>query len=342
MGGRIDNVIREALKTKLSSTASPPPHPSEDAALIQKQLVDLHAKAKARCHTTARDVVAIIRVNLGTAFFQYDASLVRDGCFYAALLSANEFDTQEEVETCLQAMREMRWVFSKSQDRTQSISMIWRSRVQQAQNQQGGLQTGSLPDPPLGMIGEDTAYMRRQPGKSLTIPPLTIPSGLSSRSSSAPNTALTQDGSWPSGSSSRTHSQPASLYNTSPVTNRTSPYLGSPQLMNSKIPLPGSGGIMINSSIHGPSSLALERPDDGGYLHPYGYTTLGNDSPSHITLIPQTGTNAASLVLAPYHQMPYQDGITFGATHMDTTGESHMLSPVDDDESRLADPPKFF
>lgn len=298
-----------------------------------------------------RDVVTVIKLNLGTPFFHFEASLVRDGCFYAALLLANGWGTHEDVEFCLQAMKEMRWVFSKSEERMEAVRMVWHSRLQQ--QSQGNLQSGVLEDVPLGLTAVgDPSYARRHAGKSLTIPPLTIPSGLSSRSSSAPNTALTQDGSWPSsisGGSSRTHSQPASLYGTSPITSRTSPYLGSSQLGSAlagpsqpKSSMQGPLGLMLNASV-GTSGLALERPEDSAYFHPYGYSGLGGEGPPHVALLPQPGASTASIVLAPYHQMSYQDsGITFGATHMDATGEHHILSPVDDDESGLVDSSKFF
>ncbi|THG99635.1 hypothetical protein EW026_g2735 [Hermanssonia centrifuga] len=114
------NVVREALKQRL---VSQPPHDTYhadgDTALTRKyeRILRLHDKAKLRCQSVVRDVVAIIQRNLGTSFFQYDASLVRDGCFFAAFLLAGETGSSEDVEACLQALNEMRWVFSKSEER---------------------------------------------------------------------------------------------------------------------------------------------------------------------------------------------------------------------------------
>ena len=69
----------------------------------------LHEKAKSRCVSVVREVVKIIQHNLGTSFFQYDASLVRDGCFFAAFLLAGETGSGSDVQACLQALNEMRW-----------------------------------------------------------------------------------------------------------------------------------------------------------------------------------------------------------------------------------------
>lgn len=306
-----------------------------------------HDQAKTRCHVAARDVVAIIKQNLGSAFFQYDASLVRDGCFFAAFLLASESGTNDEIEVCIQALQEMRWLYSRSEERVQTVRMVWHARIQ-SQGQLGTVPLGSVHDASLSLVtGEDPVYGRRQPVRSMTIPPLTIPPGPSSRSSSTPSTAITQSSSWSSGvstgSSSRTHSHPTSAYSNSPITGRTPPYLGSPQMTggllhasSSKNPIPGASGTLLS----GQSGLTLDRADDPTYFA-YGYQGLIGEGPSHVGLVPQQGTSTASIVLPPYHQISYQDpAIPYGGTSMDATAEHHMLSPVDDEE--LVNPSNFF
>ena len=74
----LDNVIREALKQRLGRG---------DSVLLANgnisprlsQATDLHSIAEAKCYERAHLVTNIIRRQLGTTFFQYDASLVRDG-----------------------------------------------------------------------------------------------------------------------------------------------------------------------------------------------------------------------------------------------------------------------
>ncbi|KAH9180309.1 hypothetical protein EDB89DRAFT_2062044 [Lactarius sanguifluus] len=90
------NVIREALKQRTvvhpnrdrslsnSHPNSSPRSPPLDAATRLLKIAD------ARCHEVVRRVIVIIRQHLGTPFFEYDASLVRDGCFFAGFLLAGE------------------------------------------------------------------------------------------------------------------------------------------------------------------------------------------------------------------------------------------------------------
>lgn len=53
---------------------------------------------------------------------------MRDGCFFAGFLLAGEGGSDEDVQTCLQALREMRWAFSKGEEREKTVRMIWESR----------------------------------------------------------------------------------------------------------------------------------------------------------------------------------------------------------------------
>lgn len=128
------NVIREALKQRVVGCQySPEPTVISDEIITRSprlsQISQLHSVADARCQQFARLVVAIVRRHLGTSFFRYDASLVRDGCFFAGLLLAGDSGTDEEINTCLQALREMRWAFSKSEEREHTLNMVWERRI---------------------------------------------------------------------------------------------------------------------------------------------------------------------------------------------------------------------
>lgn len=79
-------------------------------------------------HDVAGQIVTLIRRHLGSSFFQYDASLVRDGCFYAGLCLARDSGTEEDIRTCVQALEEMRWAFSKSEERIATLKWAWENR----------------------------------------------------------------------------------------------------------------------------------------------------------------------------------------------------------------------
>ena len=306
---------------------------------VRNHIAALHEKAKTRCHSLARKVVAIIKENLGTPFFEYDASLVRDGCFFAAVLLAKESGTKEEVEVCLQAMQEMRWAFSKSDERTSTVQMMWHSRLQQMQaTSMGPVASGSMPDAGGGITGsgDGLIFNRRPLGRSVTIPPLTIPTGASPSSSSAPSTSATGDRSWPSAtSSSRPHSSSTSLYATSPVVSRTSSY-GSltqltgpvPHASSSKDPMLASSSGMSGAQLG--QGLTFDRHAEDAYYQSFRYLPPPGEGSSQLSLAQQA--TAPMLVLPPYHQMPYQEGVMqYGSAPMDAS-TGHMLSPSDGDD----------
>jgi len=110
-------VIREFLKQRLvSASGAGDGAYVVDAHSIQQRvnsLIHLHAIAESKCHDVAQHVVSLVRRHLGTSFFEYDASLVRDGCFFAGYILAGEGGTEEQGNTCLQALSEMRWCVPK-------------------------------------------------------------------------------------------------------------------------------------------------------------------------------------------------------------------------------------
>lgn len=348
-----DNHIRETLQQRLVSSPTLPARVvgSPDALNhARNHIATLHEKAKHRCHLLARKVVAVIKENLGTAFFEYDASLVRDGCFFAAVLLAKESGSTEEVESCLQAMQEMRWVFSKSDERTSTVQMMWHSRVQQMQaTSMGPVASGSMVETVAGVAGagDVLGFGRRPLGRSVTIPPLTIPTGASSSSSSAPSTSATGERSWPSAtSSSRPHSgSTSSLYATSPIVSRTSSY-GSLTQLTGSVPHAASAKdpmLALSSGMHGTQlgqGLSYDRPGEA-YYQPYRYMPPSGGSSSQLSLPQQTDT--PMLMLPSYPQLSYTDSVMqFTNAPMDTSTE-HMLSPTDgDDETGVLHPPTHY
>jgi hypothetical protein len=79
-------VIRETLKKRMVEQRGGSPttgaYVHEAEANLEVHLATttkLHTIAQDKCHDIARHVITIIRRHLGSSFFQYDASLVRDG-----------------------------------------------------------------------------------------------------------------------------------------------------------------------------------------------------------------------------------------------------------------------
>ncbi|KAI0063471.1 hypothetical protein BV25DRAFT_434001 [Artomyces pyxidatus] len=126
-------VIREALKQRLvvhstgdagfeAAILGAPSQAPHDAA------PRLLRAADAKCHERVHDVVSIIRLHVGTAFFEYDTTLVRDGCFYAGYLLAGERGEEADVQVCLQALHQMRWAFAKGEEKERTIRMAYEAR----------------------------------------------------------------------------------------------------------------------------------------------------------------------------------------------------------------------
>ncbi|KAH9998171.1 hypothetical protein BJV74DRAFT_825872 [Russula compacta] len=200
------NVIREALKQRtvvhptcdrslnIALPNSSPRSAQLDAATRLLKIAD------ARCHEVVRRVVAIIRQHLGTPFFEYDASLVRDGCFFAGFLLAGEGGSDEDVQTCLQALRQMRWAFSKGEEREKTIWMVWESRKGSNTRPCTSI-SPTLSAPVFELQPAGTQFLRthsqRPHPPPLSIPPLSSTPGISSLDTSAPTTACTED-SWAS------------------------------------------------------------------------------------------------------------------------------------------------
>ncbi|EIN07736.1 hypothetical protein PUNSTDRAFT_126687 [Punctularia strigosozonata HHB-11173 SS5] len=186
------NIIREGLKQRLMSLAHMQPDSPQSYYLTegdeqkpvglrhlrQQQAERLHAVSSAKCHQVVLRVVRIIRHHFAShngdpPFFAYDASLMRDGCFFAAFLLASddsgayaggEDELTADIEICLRALRAMRWGFSKSEEREGTVRMVWeatrRKRLERAsallqQNAQNPVQhMGSLAPPPPEARGQ--------------------------------------------------------------------------------------------------------------------------------------------------------------------------------------------
>nr|VWO98786.1 cAMP-dependent protein kinase catalytic subunit [Ganoderma boninense] len=268
------NVIREALKQRLvalpvqETSFLPDGHPS-GRSRKSDTILRLHMKANAKCHTVVRHVVTILRRNLGSPFFQFDAALVRDGCFFAGFLLAGESGTREDVEVCLAALSEMRWAFSKSDERQRTVRLVWDARASQSRGQSSRSFSSSPSDetrPPAV-----TFCHHHGPGLRLFL------------RSSAPNTACTPDGRWPSttsGSGSESeHYQPSSRSPSIPSTSSSFVQSSHSALSLSNV-LQGEGGNVGPSPLLLPSSrVSAGHPTGQGtyYVSSYNYLPIGDN-----------------------------------------------------------------
>lgn len=258
--------MRENLKQRIA------PHSTQtvEAGLdrMSLELMRLYEDAKIRCDSAVRNVVLIIQQNLGTDFFRYDACLVRDGCFFAAFVLANDpAGTKEDVDVCLQALSQMRWIFSKSDERMNTLRMVWESRVR-----------NESPNPPDSSLSDlvTNAYsdVRRHPPRTLSVPPLALvpPHDTAGLSQSAPTTAYSEDGRWPVPTSSDSRTLPAHSSLTSQLgsplmlphhspryrqVSQSLPQLGTPPTIGSSLTA-SSSGLLVGPST---SSLSFVRPE---------------------------------------------------------------------------------
>ena len=300
----------------------------------------LYEKAKSRCVSVVREVVKIIQHNLGSSFFQYDASLVRDGCFFAAFLLAGETGSAADVQACLQALNEMRWVFSKSEERIQTIQMIWGARAHGQAPSAGSI------SPVLGANAsyspEEHSYPRKQSVRAVTMPSLSITTGLAARPTSASSAGLSHDGSWgstvsTSSGSMHAHAEP-STHRTSPITSRTPPYGSASQVASvsraGKAPLVASSSTLLSPT----TSATLRTLQDSSYYYgAYGMPVVPEASSSAASSSlagPSTGTLHAHLSSYPGAGYHTDGGVPFAAptVHQDTGMLQSSSTPEEDDD----------
>ncbi|TCD61677.1 hypothetical protein EIP91_008099 [Steccherinum ochraceum] len=334
------NIIRENLKQRVAPHPPQTVDPSMDRATVD--LRRLYDEAKIRCDRAVRNVVLIIQQNLGTDFFRYDACLVRDGCFFAAFVVANDPQgSKDDVDLCLAALSQMRWMFSKSDERISTIRMIWDSRVH---NQSPNLSEQSLGD----LVTTNYSDVRRHPNRTLSVPPLALipPHDVAALSQSAPTTAYSEDGRWPvppsgeskmlpgHGTMSSHISSPLTVQHHSPRYRHVSQPLGAPSVgsslaasSSSLLAGPSSASMAFANADAGQQSYYLPSTAYGGYT---GYDDGGDhahsSSDSNHTSTPPAGHAAR------YHYFP--EAVT-GYSHPTVTegspGRTLHQSPSPDD-----------
>lgn len=214
--------------TMFASSSSPRPssHSSSSPYLSPHHL---HTVATRKCNGLLPSILRIIQYHLkrgvsATSLFEWDAGLVRDGCFFAGFLAASAdgdtiepgsdgrdevvFSTEEGVALCLTALSTMKWAFSKSEEREETVRMVWdtrkvgqNSRYRVHHQDMGRSAPAGFSEHPIA-----AAYNRGHPSShpfmsmptgSLEDRPLLPPLNLlraARRTESAPNTAASIDG----------------------------------------------------------------------------------------------------------------------------------------------------
>jgi hypothetical protein len=115
-------------------------------AALREHVKNLHQQALQNCNVALRSVMSIIKSHIDLAqsspFFAYDASLVRDACYFAAMLLAtsesgpyaNEEDLRRDIDFAIHAARSTRFAYGQCPQRERSIETLWDSRIHRLHN----------------------------------------------------------------------------------------------------------------------------------------------------------------------------------------------------------------
>ncbi|KAG6832693.1 hypothetical protein H0H92_012265 [Tricholoma furcatifolium] len=275
------NIIRESLKQCMAKTgdssgmfsgeASRPSSHSSSSPYLSPQ--HLHIMATRKCLEILPVVLRIIKFHLtqdDRGLFRWDTGLVRDGCFFAGFLAASvdgdsidvddddrrgrgRLPTEEGVALCLAALSEMRWGFSRSEERQETVRMVWENRKVGRNNARYSLnnfnRTGG---------GYSDTHTYRKPMPPIQVPPYTShgypsmsghdrpllpPLRSPRRAESAPNTAYSTNGQGGSGWPSYTPPGTATSVATSTGTGVSVSARGSPLFNTMATPMPFKGDI---------------------------------------------------------------------------------------------------
>ncbi|WVW83759.1 hypothetical protein I302_105780 [Kwoniella bestiolae CBS 10118] len=138
------NVIRNNLEDRISKlaqaqttafiTESNPstPEAMHNDLVNAQHLLDI---SKSKCEVQTRQIMEIVRRHVGTRFFEWDASLVRDGTYYTAMLLARSGGSDEDIQICIRALNELRWAHAKAWERSIDLRKEWQERPSMSADQ---------------------------------------------------------------------------------------------------------------------------------------------------------------------------------------------------------------
>jgi hypothetical protein len=150
----VDNVMREALKQRLIALRDPMYANLPNLRAVIEQVDSLHQRSLQRCNTALGAVVLIIRSHvvpeLGSPFFAFDASLIRDGCYFAGLLLSlsetgqTDHELRSDIDMCIHAIRSMRYALGGQRGQEATIDRAWNRRMQRTYSRPAGQQPAPL------------------------------------------------------------------------------------------------------------------------------------------------------------------------------------------------------
>lgn len=214
-----------------SASSRPSSHSSNSSPYLSPH--HLLATATRKCTILLPRVICILQMHATnkrselSGVFHWDAGLVRDGCFFAGYLAANiegdvfdEDDLKQEdtehrltvedgVSICLTVLTSMRWSFSKSEEREETIRMVWEDRKMRPQGQShhsphydsGYAKTLAVPHSQIPHYASTSHTPLSLSASGERLPPLNLHM-YQRRVESAPSTACSTDGrgmsGWPS------------------------------------------------------------------------------------------------------------------------------------------------
>lgn len=146
---------------------------NERKELLRRELIKYRDISASHCENMLDATVNIIKSHSGKSFFAYDASLVRDGVFYAGYMLAKANDREEDMESCLKALGEMRWAFCKRATRIQTVRGVYagvrqakevRARKEEEERRRQNARRATIPShqPPLQSYNTGSGFSPQQ------------------------------------------------------------------------------------------------------------------------------------------------------------------------------------
>jgi hypothetical protein len=115
----------------------------------------LHADAEFHCLGRLPDVLQMFR----TSELTFDTSLTRDGVLFSAFLIAEGNGTEQDFALCIDALRQYRWAYSKSEEREATLQAMWQNQRSESGHQAAsGINSSTHAKPGHITIHQDTTH----------------------------------------------------------------------------------------------------------------------------------------------------------------------------------------
>nr|ODN88362.1 hypothetical protein L203_02975 [Cryptococcus depauperatus CBS 7841] len=129
-----NNPTRIARITESNSSPSTgSPQIMQDDLFTVCRLLEI---SKSKVEVKTKQIVELVKKHVGTRFFEWDASLVRDGTYYAAMWLVKDGGSEDDIAVCIQALNEIRWAHAKSWERSVELRSAWEKRNSASNSQE--------------------------------------------------------------------------------------------------------------------------------------------------------------------------------------------------------------